>query len=71
MDPVTPAAMPDARQIILHDSIETPYWCHLLAVTEAHLVSAIEAVGPRAQDVKDYLALERCLHAEINAKPST
>ena len=51
--------VPDTRQINLHNEIETPYWCKLFGVTEAHLTSAVEAVGHIAQDVKDYLEFER------------
>ena len=48
----------DTRQINLHDPLQTPYWCKLFAVTEAHLTSAVEAVGQRAEDVKVYLERE-------------
>lgn len=64
----------DTRQINLHNTAETPYWCKLFAVTEAHLTSAVEAVGHRAEDVKVYLQRELQLHdavveADADAKP--
>jgi hypothetical protein len=52
----------DTRQINLHDPLQTPYWCKLFAVTEAHLTSAVETVGRRAEDVKVYLKREMQLH---------
>jgi uncharacterized protein DUF3606 len=63
MNQATRSGLPDTRQINLHNSIETPYWCKLLDVTEAHLATAIETVGNNAQDVKDYLENERAATA--------
>lgn len=63
-----PKEMPDTRLVVLHHEIETPYWCHLLGVTEAHLTSAVEAAGNKAQDVKDYLQREKAHAAEVNAE---
>ena len=45
--------------IVLNNSDETPYWCELFAVTEAHLISAVEAVGNQVGDVQRYLQQER------------
>jgi Protein of unknown function (DUF3606) len=58
MNQPTHGRLPDTRRVELHDSVETPYWCKLLAVTEAHLTSAVETVGHRAEDVKAYLERE-------------
>jgi hypothetical protein len=52
----------DTRHINLHDPKQTPYWCKLFAVTEAHLTSAVETVGHRAEDVKVYLEREAQIH---------
>ena len=58
MNESTKGRLPDTRRVELHHPEQTPYWCKLLAVTEAHLISACEAVGHRAEDVKAYLERE-------------
>jgi hypothetical protein len=58
MNESTKGRLPDARRVELHDPEQTPYWCKLLGVTEAHLISACEAVGHGAEDVKAYLERE-------------
>jgi hypothetical protein len=68
MDRFTHDGAFDARHINLRDAQETPYWCALFWVTEAHLTSAVEAVGHRAQDVKNYLEREGLLKTARDAE---
>lgn len=49
----------DRKLISLREDYEVRYWTQALGVTRQELIDAVQAVGPSAQTVRDYLASRR------------
>ncbi len=49
----------DPRTIEIESAAELAFWCKALLTTEDKLVAAVQAVGPSAQKVKEYLQAGR------------
>jgi hypothetical protein len=61
-NPLEPGPQDYDRVNVLVES-ELEYWTKQLGIGRAQLAAAIEAVGPRVTDIRDYLAL--CASAKM------
>ena len=50
------------ERINVNQQDDIDYWINKLKVSEPLLLNAVKAVGPRAEDVKDWLKSHRYLH---------